>query len=32
VPGSGGLSAEPNETEGRYAWNWAHTIWADMLA
>ena len=31
VPGSGGLSAEPNEAEGRDAWNWAHTIWADML-
>lgn len=31
VAGSGGLSAAPNELEGRYAWNWARTIWADSL-
>lgn len=31
VAGSGGLSAAPNELEGRYAWNWARTIWADTL-
>jgi NADPH-dependent 2,4-dienoyl-CoA reductase/sulfur reductase-like enzyme len=32
VAGSGGLSAEANELEARYAWSWAHTIWADALA
>ncbi len=32
VAGSGGLSAAPSEQEGRYAWNWARTIWSDMLA
>lgn len=31
VAGSGGLSTAPNEQEGRYAWNWARTIWADSL-
>lgn len=31
VAGSGGLSSAPNEKEGRYAWNWARTIWADTL-
>jgi len=31
VAGSGGLSPAPNELEGRYAWNWARTIWADAL-
>ena len=31
VPSSGGLSAEANEREGTYAWNWAQNIWADML-
>jgi len=31
VPGSGGVSAEPNELEGTYAWNWAQNIWADTL-
>lgn len=31
VPGSGGVSAEPNELEGTYAWNWAQNIWADSL-
>lgn len=32
VAGSGGLSSAPNELEGRHAWNWARTIWADALA
>lgn len=32
VAGSGGLSAAPSTLEGSYAWNWARTIWADMLA
>ena len=32
VPGSGGLSAAPNELEAGYAWNWARSIWADALA
>ena len=32
VPGSGGLSSAANEAEGRLAWNWAYTIWADTLA
>ncbi len=32
VAGSGGVSAGPTELEGRYAWNWARTIWADALA
>jgi NADPH-dependent 2,4-dienoyl-CoA reductase/sulfur reductase-like enzyme len=31
VPGSGGLSSEPNTREALYAWNWARTIWADSL-
>ena len=31
VAGSGGVSSTPNDTEGRYAWNWARTIWADTL-
>ena len=31
VAGSGGVSAAANELEGRYAWNWARTIWADAL-
>jgi sulfide dehydrogenase [flavocytochrome c] flavoprotein subunit len=31
VPGSGGVSTEPNELEGIYAWNWAQNIWADTL-
>lgn len=31
VPGSGGVSAARSEAEGTYAWNWAHTIWADSL-
>jgi sulfite dehydrogenase len=31
VQGSGGVSKEPNEQEGRYAWSWARNIWADML-
>jgi NADPH-dependent 2,4-dienoyl-CoA reductase/sulfur reductase-like enzyme len=32
VPGSGGVSTAMNELEGRYAFNWAKNIWADMLA
>jgi sulfide dehydrogenase [flavocytochrome c] flavoprotein subunit len=32
VAGSGGLSSAANELEGRYAWNWARTIWTDALA
>ncbi|MDQ6679744.1 MAG: NAD(P)/FAD-dependent oxidoreductase [Pseudomonadota bacterium] len=32
VPGSGGLSAAPSELEGRQAWKWARTIWADALS
>ncbi len=32
VAGSGGVSAAASELEGRYAWNWARTIWADALA
>ena len=31
VAGAGGLSAAASELEGRYAWNWARTIWADAL-
>jgi len=32
VAGSGGVSAGPTELEGAYAWNWARTIWSDILA
>ncbi len=32
VPGSGGVSSAMSEVEGRYAFNWAKNIWADMLA
>ena len=32
VPGSGGLSAEPNALEGVYANAWARSIWKDMFA
>ena len=32
VAGAGGLSAAPTLQEGQYAWHWARTIWADMLA
>jgi sulfide dehydrogenase [flavocytochrome c] flavoprotein subunit len=32
VPGSNGISAARSEAEGAYAWNWAHSIWADSLA
>lgn len=32
VAGSGGVSTGPTELEGRYAWNWARTIWSDALA
>jgi len=31
VQGSGGLSSAMSELEGRYAWNWAKNVWADML-
>jgi sulfide dehydrogenase [flavocytochrome c] flavoprotein subunit len=31
VPGSGGVSAARSEAEGTFAWNWAHSIWADSL-
>ena len=31
VTGAGGLSATLSTQEGRYAWHWARTIWADML-
>ncbi len=32
VAGSGGVSTAPSELEGRYAWNWARSIWADALS
>ena len=32
VAGSGGVSSAMNDLEGRYAFNWAKNIWADMLA
>ncbi|MDY0105840.1 MAG: FCSD flavin-binding domain-containing protein, partial [Giesbergeria sp.] len=31
VLGSGGLSSQANDTEGRYAHAWARNIWADAL-
>jgi len=31
VPGAGGLSAAPNARETAYAFDWARSIWADML-
>lgn len=31
VKGAGGVSASPNELEGRYALAWAKNIWVDML-
>lgn len=31
VKGAGGLSTAPTELEGRYAYQWAKNIWADML-
>ncbi|MCD6044830.1 MAG: sulfide dehydrogenase (flavocytochrome), flavoprotein subunit [Burkholderiales bacterium] len=31
VKGSGGVSAARSEDEGKFAWNWARTIWADSL-
>ena len=31
VKGSGGVSAARSEDEGRFAWNWAKSIWADSL-
>ena len=32
VKGAGGLSPEPNQLEGVYAWGWAKNIWADSVA
>ncbi len=32
VAGAGGLSAEANAVEGKYAYAWARNIWADTLA
>ena len=32
VAGAGGLSPAANAVEGRYAFGWAHNIWADMLS
>ncbi|MGZ5570037.1 MAG: FCSD flavin-binding domain-containing protein [Usitatibacter sp.] len=32
VPGSGGVSSARSETEGVFAMNWAHNIWADTLS
>ena len=31
VKGSGGVSSARSEDEGKFAWNWAHTIWADSV-
>jgi sulfite dehydrogenase len=31
VPGSNGVSAARSAQEGRYAWAWARSTWADML-
>ena len=31
VAGSGGVSTEPSDLEGTYAWGWARNIWADSL-
>jgi hypothetical protein len=31
VPGSGGVSAEMNALEGRYAMSWAQNTWTDAL-
>ena len=31
IKGAGGLSTAPTELEGRYAYQWAQNIWADML-
>jgi sulfide dehydrogenase [flavocytochrome c] flavoprotein subunit len=31
VPGSGGVSSEPNQMEGGYAEAWGRNIWGDML-
>lgn len=31
VPGSGGLSPEPSQIEGIYAWAWAKNIWNDTV-
>ncbi|UGQ46636.1 NAD(P)/FAD-dependent oxidoreductase [Massilia endophytica] len=32
VPGSGGVSGGPSETEGVYAMSWARNIWSDTLS
>jgi sulfide dehydrogenase [flavocytochrome c] flavoprotein chain len=32
VPGSGGVSTQPNELEAAYAHSWARNIWADTLS
>lgn len=32
VKGAGGLSPEPNQLEGIYAWGWAKNIWSDTVA
>ena len=32
VKGAGGVSATPNESEGKAAMGWVKNIWADMLA
>lgn len=32
VAGAGGLSPKPSSLEGKYAWGWAKTIWADCLS
>jgi NADPH-dependent 2,4-dienoyl-CoA reductase/sulfur reductase-like enzyme len=32
VPGAGGLSPAMSEAEGRYAFDWARSTWADALA
>ena len=31
VKGAGGLSPEPNQLEGIYAWGWAKNIWNDTV-
>lgn len=31
VPGAGGLSPEPSQIEGIYAWAWAKNIWNDTV-
>jgi sulfite dehydrogenase len=31
IPGAGGVSAEPSDMEGKFAYAWAKNIWADSL-